>query len=316
MNLKEAYSILEIPQTSTPEEAKKKYRELTKKYHPDVNKDTGAEDKFKKINEAYQVVSSGKSTDREDVQWQHSSGFKQTGNFNPFGRQHVVFQDNIELHTAISFKESILGCKKDLQFARHAKCKECDGHGEINLNNGCDKCGGQGRFLKRQSGMVFIQTCDKCMGRSQTDICKNCSRDGFVDAEASINVTIPGGVSNGSILRLIGMGHYMGSFGPLEQHTDAHLHITVKPDPELSLAGKDVVFNLSIPLLDALKGCSRNVKTINGSAQVDIKPLSRNKDEIILSGMGVNGSGVQRVILDVKYPSDTAKLIDALIEEK
>ena len=66
MNLKEAYKILEIPQTATPEEAKKKYRELAKEFHPDVNKDAGAEAKFKKINEAYQVVSSGKGTDRED----------------------------------------------------------------------------------------------------------------------------------------------------------------------------------------------------------------------------------------------------------
>ena len=76
MNLKEAYSILEIPQGTPPEDAKKKYRELTKKYHPDINKDAGAEDKFKKINEAYQVVSSGKSNDRaEQPQWQQNQAW-------------------------------------------------------------------------------------------------------------------------------------------------------------------------------------------------------------------------------------------------
>src|SRR5574338_123111 len=107
MNLKEAYSILEIPSTSTPEEAKKKYRELTKMYHPDINKEAGAEDKFKKINEAYQVVSSGKSTDREDVMRQ-----ARRDPFNPFGR-HVSFEaENIVRETRISFKDSVFGTKK------------------------------------------------------------------------------------------------------------------------------------------------------------------------------------------------------------
>lgn len=308
MNVKEAYSILEIPQTATPEEAKKKYRELTKKLHPDVNKEPGAEDKFKKINEAYQVISSGKSTDREDIHWQSSAGF------NPFGRQHIIYSENIELHTTISFKESVLGCKQDLSFNRHAKCKECGGQGEVSIHNGCDKCGGQGRFIRRRGGMVFIQTCDKCMGRTQTESCTGCNGDGFVDAEASINVTIPAGVSDGNILRLGGMGHYVGNFGPLEQHTDAHLHITVRPEPGLSLVGKDVVSTLSISLLDALKGCVRDIKTINGMESVQVNPLSRNKEEIVLPGLGVSGGGNHRVVLDVQYPDNTKKLFEALEE--
>lgn len=308
MNLKEAYSILEIPQTATPEEAKKKYRELTKKYHPDVNKEAGAEDKFKKINEAYQVVSSGKSTDREAQHWQ------QNGIHNPFNGQQVFIQpENIPIHTTISFKDSILGCKKEFKFTRKTKCPSCNGQGQITRNNGCDKCGGRGQVVSRQGNTVMIQTCDKCYGRMQTDPCTFCKTDGILDAEASINVSIPGGVQTGNVLRLSGMGNFAGFFmGQIEQHTDVHLHLTVTPEPGLRLDGNQVVSSLEISLLEALKGCKKSVKTILGSKEVDIKPKSKNKDEVIIPRLGVNGQGDQKVILDVTYPKDVSKLIDIL----
>jgi molecular chaperone DnaJ len=307
MNLKEAYAILEIPQTSTPEEAKKKYRELTKKYHPDINKEVGAEDKFKKINEAYQCVSSGKGTDREEAQWQQANN-----PFNPFGRQTIYQADNINVHTTISFKDSVIGCKKNLKFNRKAKCKDCNGQGQTTLNNGCDKCGGKGQTVSQRGNMIFMQTCDKCYGRSQVNVCKSCNQNGVVDAEASIDVSIPGGVQNTNILRLGGMGHFVGNFGPMEQHTDVHLHVSVTQEPGLTLDGMTVVSNISISLLEALQGCKKTVNTIMGNKEIDIKPKSRNKDEVILSRLGVNRSGDQKIILDVQYPEDINSLINSL----
>jgi molecular chaperone DnaJ len=316
MNLKEAYSILEIPSTATEAEAKKKYRELTKKYHPDVNKDAGAEDKFKKINEAYQIVSSGKGTDREPNPFSNSSGNPFSGIQNPFGRQHYVRIENINLHTTISFKESVLGCKKDLKFNRKAKCQDCQGQGEYTINNGCDKCNGRGQTVTRQGNMVMMRTCDKCYGRSSTEPCKPCNATGMLEAEASISVTIPGGIQNGNVLRLSGMGHFIGSFGPLEQHTDVHLHVSVTPEKGLTLDGADVVSTIEISLLEALQGCHKSVNTIMGTKEVDIKSMSRNKEEIIIPRLGVNGSGNQRVILDVKYPEDVSKLVGILSNER
>lgn len=307
MNLKEAYTILEIPQTSTPEEAKKKYRELTKKYHPDINKESGAEDKFKKINEAYQCVSSGKGTDREEVQWQQANN-----PFNPFGRQTIYQADNINIHTTISFKESVIGCKKTLKFNRKTKCKDCNGQGQTVLNNGCDKCGGKGQVTSQRGNMIFMQTCDKCYGRSQVNACTACNQNGVVDAEASIDVSIPGGVQNTNILRLGGMGHFVGNFGPMEQHTDVHLHLSVTPEPGLTLDGNTVMSNISISLLEALQGCKKTINTIMGNKEIEIKPKSRNKDEVILPRFGVNRSGDQKIILDVQYPEDINILINSL----
>jgi len=309
MNLKEAYSILEIPQTASPEEAKKKYRELTKKYHPDVNKDAGAEGKFKKINEAYQVVSSGKSTDREDMHWNQPQQ-------NPFGGQawqQVAPVDNISLHTTISFRESIQGCKKELKFNRKTKCKDCHGQGQTTINNGCDKCGGRGQVTGRQGNMIFIQTCDKCFGKSQTLPCNTCSMRGSVEAETSINVTIPGGITDHNILRVAGMGHFAGYlFGQLEQHTDVHLHVRVTPESGLRLEGTHVISHLEVSLLEALQGCKKTVKTILGDKEIEIEAKSRHKDEVVIPHLGVNGVGDQKVILDVKYPSDVGSLIDIL----
>jgi molecular chaperone DnaJ len=319
MNLKEAYSILEIPQTATPDEAKKRYRNLTKKFHPDINKEPDAEEKFKKINEAYQVVSTGKSTDKPVAAnpWGNGGPFRSSvpfGSSSPFGKQVNHPAENINLYTTLSFKDSIQGCKRELKFKRKARCKSCHGEGSISLNNGCVKCGGSGQTTIRRNNMVFIQGCDKCFGRTQTEDCKACNGEGVVEAEASISVSIPGGVHNDSVLRLNNMGHFMGSFGPLEQHTDAHLHISVTPEEGLSLDGNHVIFTLEISLLDAIRGCNKSVKTVLGDKEVEIKPMSRNKEEVIIPNVGVNGTGDQRVILDVKYPQEINKLVETLTE--
>jgi molecular chaperone DnaJ len=310
MNLKEAYTILEIPPTTTPEEAKKQYRKLTKEFHPDVNKDAGAEAKFKKINEAYQVVSSGKSTDREDLHWQQAAPNRQP--FNPFGRNQTYDAYPIDSKITISFIESVFGCEKDIKFSRNSKCSNCNGIGEIAIHNGCVQCGGRGQVVGRQGNMVFIQTCPKCNGQSQKNSCAACQSKGTVESDASARVNIPGGVISGNILNLRGLGHYIGSFGPMEQHADVHLHINVTPEPGLSLEGVHVVSTLEISLQEALQGCKKIVRTVNGFQDIDISPRARNKDEVIIPHLGVSRIGNQRVILDVRYPEDINPIIETL----
>lgn len=316
MKLKEAQDILGLSKDATPEDAKKKYRELARQYHPDVNKEPDAEEKFKKINQAYQVVQNGEDPDPQD----RVNPFRQSP-FNPFVNffhQEDNFHpaDNIEVSTTISFKEAVLGVKKDIKLSRKIKCKDCNGQGRTQINNGCSKCGGKGQTSSKRGNMMFFQTCDKCHGRSQTMTCKPCSATGIMNSEASVNVSIPGGIQSGNVLRLGGMGHYVGSsFMFSDQHTDVHLHVAVTPEPGLTLNGTDVVSILEITLLEALQGCEKKVSTIDAQQDIKIPPLSRNKEEIILPRMGVNRMGNQRIILDVKYPSNTDKLIQSLTKE-
>jgi DnaJ-class molecular chaperone len=129
-------------------------------------------------------------------------------------------------------------------------------------------------------------------------------------------VSIPGGIANGSVLRLQGMGNYAGSFmGLADQHTDAFCHVAVTPEAGLDIDGTSVVSHVTIPLIDALRGCTHKVKTIHGDKEIRIKPQSRNRDEVIIPHCGVSGTGDQRVILDVQYPKNTDKLIGVLLDE-
>jgi molecular chaperone DnaJ len=315
MKLSEAYEELGLPSTANLEDVKKQYKLLAKKWHPDVNKAPEAEAKFKKINEAYQCVSSGKGTDREDLHWQNQNNNPFSG-FNPFGNRQSQPQyqiENIDCNITISFKNSVIGCKEILNFKRKTKCKDCNGQGNIAINNGCDKCGGRGQVTHQQGNMIFTQTCNKCRGRTQINPCSSCYQKGIVDADTSITVSIPGGILDSNILRLNGMGHYVGNFGPIEQHTDVHLHVKVIPEPGLTLDGSNVISNITISLIEALQGCKKNINTIMGSKEIEIKPKSRNKDEVILPKFGVNRAGDQKIILDVQYPDNIELLINSLV---
>lgn len=314
MKVKEAYETLGLPETASEEEVKKAFRKLAAKHHPDVNKDADAEKQFKKINEANQVITSGQSSDPEDRMPPPRSPFNP---FNDFFRanQSSSFHpaDNISLSTTISFKESVLGIKKDIKFSRKAKCAACNGQGKTLINNGCSKCGGRGNLVEKRGNMIFTSTCDKCQGRSQTLPCKPCLGQGIMDSEASVSVSIPGGIQNDNILRLHGMGHYVGfSFMFQEQHTDVHLRVSVIPEPDLELDGMDVITTLNLSLLEALEGIEKEVKTIDGKQTIKVVPLSRNREEISLPKLGVNKIGNQRVILNVQYPDQVEPLINAL----
>lgn len=309
MNLKEAYSTLGLPSGSSPEDVKKKYKELATKYHPDVDKSEGANGRFQKINEAYQVITSGNKD--EPIDW------------NPFVRRgpggfhfrKEIQADIIALYTSISFKESVFGCKQDIKYKRNIKCSDCGGIGSKFIHNGCETCGGRGQITQQMRGMIIVQDCPKCQGKVATQDCKTCDSNGTIESEASVSVTVPGGIMDNNILRLSGMGNFVGNFGPIDQYTDVHLHIHVISEPGLSLIGPNVVSSLQISLLEAIVGCTKNVKTVLGNREININPLSKNKDEIYIPGLGVNQKGSHVTILDIKYPEDTNKLIDALKEE-
>lgn len=305
MNLKEAYTILELVEGAAPEEAKKKYRELTKKFHPDINKEKGAEDKFKKINEAYECIKNGKGNDR--------SAIPRTPSSRQYYQQII---ENIEVNVTIDFKESVLGCKKEIKYARQGKCQDCGGRGEVRLNNGCKRCGGKGVVISQQRGMILTSTCPDCSGQNSTEECRSCKGEGMTHTDVSVYVTIPAGILDGNTLRLQGMGNFAGSMmGMIDQYTDVFCHVKVKPEAGLSIDGKHVISTVTISLLDALRGCDRTVKTIFGDRRIKIKPQSRNRDEVIIAHHGVGGTGDQKVLLDVQYPKNTDKLISVLIDE-
>lgn len=307
MDIKTAYSILELSAGTSADDVKKKYRELSKKYHPDVNKDIGSEDKIKKINEAYDRIKKG-GDDPIDFTALH----------NPFNRtksnQYQV--TNIAVEAIISFQESVLGSKKEISFKRKTKCKPCNGQGETLVDNGCTNCKGIGQMTSVQGNTIFIQTCTKCYGKIKAIACATCACSGVLNSEATISVTIPGGVVNGNVLRLAGMGNFASQFMSIDQYSEVHLHIKVDNDSELFLEGTSVISKLEISLLEAIRGCTKTVLTVLGNKEIIINPLSKNYDKVIIPNMGVNRIGDQKVILDVKYPENITKVIDVLLQSE
>jgi molecular chaperone DnaJ len=315
MKLQEAYKELNVTENSSEEEVKKAFKKLAGKYHPDINKEKDAEAKFKKINEAYQIITGGTAADKENPFWSTNQPFNPFGGSpfgNPFSNGVSFNNAPISLTTTVSFLESVFGCEKDIKFNRNSKCAACNGAGDIPANNGCPQCNGKGGEVQRQGNMVFIKTCSKCGGRTKKNPCTTCNSKGVIETETSIRANIPGGVVNDNVLNFRGMGHFAGSFGPIEQRGDVHLHVKVTPEPGLSLEGSNVISNLELSLIEALQGCSKVVNTVEGVQDIIIPPKSKNKQEVVIPNVGVNKLGNQRVILNVNYPEDVSKIIEIL----
>lgn len=327
MKLSEAYQELGIKEGASEDEAKKAFRNLSKTYHPD-NKDSGNEAKFKKINQAYQCVQNGKGDDREDNfasnPWAGGNPFSGSG-FNPFEHFATHFNnsnkqskeaEDIQVDINLTFKESILGKTSNISFKREECCKDCKGQGNYKISNNCKKCSGKGVISSQKGNMIFQQTCSDCKGRVNKKDCTNCKTEGFIISDVNLTVSVPPGIFDGNILRLSGVGNYTGTFmGVQDQYTDVFCYLKVEKEEGLTLEGKNVISHLNISLLEALQGCSKSVKTIDGDQTIEVKELSKHNQKINIPKLGVNRENDQVVVLSIDYPENVEKLIKALKNE-
>jgi molecular chaperone DnaJ len=322
MNLNEAYKILQIKNDISDDELKTHYKSLARKYHPDVYRDDP--NKFKLINEAYQTITDHRENPHKNNP-QINSGFgfsvQDLGDlfssqfFN--GRRAKQVQ-HITIPVSISFVESVVGCERPLKYDRTVKCAACSGQGQKSRHNGCKSCDGFGKIKTQKGNVSFVGTCMKCYGRCETDTCKICNGEGERTENVTGTVNIAPGRHTDDTLSLRGRGNYISDnmFG--ENYSDVFIKITVEKDDTLELVGNDVVSHLHLTLLEALRGCTQQVKTIDGMQEVTISKMVKNKDEIQLSGLGVkNTPGTHRIILDVQYPDqDTLDKIISILEKK
>lgn len=331
MNLEEAYKTLELEHGASKDEAKKAFRSLSKKYHPDISKEPNAEEKFKKINEAYQTIENP-PRERGFSGSHYSSHSGGSGFGGGFGFDISDFADMMRqqqqghrhppvyIKETISFMDAAMGCSKKITFKRICACQSCQGDGGIKTVDKCDACEGKGFAEQRRGNHVLRSECHICEGSGKKiESCKDCNGTGEKDAEVTGDIKIPAGIMNGSKMQINNAGNYVRTmFG--KQLEPAILHIFVESDPDMELMEDgNIISDINISLLEALSGTKKKVRTITGEMTLNIRAKSKNNDKMQVAGYGAGRKGNHIFTINVNYPENEEqikKLIDILKENK
>ena len=306
------YEILGVPKSASTEEIKKAYRKLAKEWHPDKHKgDKTAEEKFKQINNAYEVLSDAQkraqydqfgSTEGFSGYQQGNGDFSQFGGFSGFGDIFETFfgaggmggfggqqaQEqgrDMEMNLTITFEEACFGTDKDIVLTRLAPCDHCHGSGGEpgSKVETCETCKGSGQVRRVQNTIlgqvVTTQTCRECHGSGKkiSQRCVECQGEGRKRKQENITIHIPAGIDNGESLRMRGYGE-SGRFG--REAGNLYVHIQVAPSKEFSRKDLDIYSELTIPVPTAALGKNVPVKTIHGESTLKI-PAGTQPDTII-----------------------------------
>ena len=331
------YSTLEVERNATPEEIKKAYRRLARKYHPDVSSEPDAEDRFKEINAAYEVLSDNEKRamyDRYGKEGPPGFGgfdfgdgmrdpfdifaevFGNFGGFGGFGRsgRGAGPRRGNDLRTAvdITFEEAVFGVEKEVEIRRQELCTVCAGSGAKPGTNPqtCPECNGSGQTRQVQhtllGSFVNITTCPRCDGKGtiiQTP-CDECRGSGRTYATRTIEVSIPAGVDDGVTMRVSGQGEPGELNGP---NGNLYITLNVKPHEYFKRRNNDVILELKINVAQAALGDVIKVPTLDGERQITIPAGTQSGAIFRLRGLGIpqlrgSGRGDELIVTQVAIP--------------
>lgn len=322
------YEVLGVERSSSSDEIRGAYRRLAKQYHPDVNKEDGAEEYFKEINEAYAVLSDSErraSYDRfghaglKGMNFDFDFGFGDIfEEFFGFGmggrRQRNAPRRGADLRYDISldFEEAATGVEREIKFNRQEMCSACKGVGAEPGTSPirCNTCNGSGEVRQvRQTflgSMVNVSTCPTCGGRGETisTPCKVCNGRGLEQKQVTKTIPIPAGVDNGTQIRLAAEGEPGVNGGP---KGNMYVIVHVKPHRYFRRRNDDVVIDLAVNIAQASMGAEIQVPTLDGEEAISIPEGIQPGKVIKLRGKGIphlnrNGRGDQLVVISVEVP--------------
>ena len=316
------YEVLGVPKDADDASIKKAYRQLAKKYHPDINPgDKEAEAKFKEASEAYAVLSDADKRRQYD-QFGHAAfdgSGGGTGGFD-FGNMGDIFGSDIfgdifgdlfggsssrrrnnngpmrgsdvRTNVRITFAESVTGTSKKLDIVLKETCNTCHGTGAKpgTSPENCSKCGGKGQVVYPQQslfGMVRnVQPCPDCKGTGKIvkEKCPDCYGSGYVSTKKTIEVTIPAGIDDGQCVRIQGKGEPGINGGP---RGDLLVAVMISPDPEFRRDGYNIMSNVRISYPKAVLGGEIKVRTVDGEVIYEVKPGTASGTNVRLKGKGM-----------------------------
>jgi molecular chaperone DnaJ len=305
------YELLGVSRNASDEEIRKAFRKLAFQHHPDRNKETGAEGKFKEINEAYQVLSDPEKRRRYDrygrvdvAEGFSDFGFGGLGDIfesffggfgAPFGRtaQRVPQRgDSLQSHLTLSFNEAVFGCSKEVEIQRIEFCPSCHGVGSEPGTNpeSCPDCRGTGQVKKTEQSIfgrfTHVTTCSRCGGSGAviSNPCSQCKGKGRMKVKRKIVVKIPAGVDDGQRLRVDGEGSaglYGGPSG------DLYVAFSVKPHDLFHRDGGDILYELPVNFAQAALGDEVRVPSLDGRIDLKIPPGTQNGKTYRFKGKGI-----------------------------
>jgi molecular chaperone DnaJ len=352
MSKRDYYEVLGVEKSATEEEIKKAYRKMAVKYHPDKNPgDKTAEEKFKELGEAYEVLSDANKRAAYD-QYGHAAfdrraggGFGRGGGgfHDPFDVFREVFGggsifedlfggsrsdpsgpqrgDDLRYDMEITFEEAAHGCEKEVSVNKPEKCDVCHGSGaEAGARTRtCPTCGGRGQVISSRGIFSIAQTCPQCQGagRMVDKPCKNCRGEGRKEKSSTIKLRIPAGVDTGSRLRSAGNGEAGLRGGP---SGDLYVVLHVKPHEIFQRDGDDLLCEVPVSFVQAALGAEIEVPTLGATATIKIAPGTQPGTMFRLKGKGIKnvqgyGHGDLHVRVNVEVPTHLNSAQKAKLQE-
>jgi molecular chaperone DnaJ len=340
------YDVLGVGRNANDDEIKSAFRKLARQYHPDVNKEPDAEERFKELNEAYGVLSDHDKRARYDRYGR--DGLGNLGGFRDYTTDFAdIFDElfgqfgfssgrrsrntprrgrDLQLQLNLSFEEAVFGVEKQIDFEREQTCSRCNGSGAEpgTTPTRCPTCGGRGEVSQvRQTilgPMMQSSTCPSCGGRGEVIMtpCSNCRGAGLERKVVHKTVQIPAGVDSGTQIRLAGEGGPGAYGGP---NGSLFLLLDVKPHQFFKRREDDILLNLDINIAQAALGADISVPTLDGEDKLRIPAGTQPGKVFHMKGKGVphlrkkEHRGDQLVIVNVEIPSKLTKEQRELFEQ-
>jgi molecular chaperone DnaJ len=338
MAKRDYYEVLGLSRNATQDEIKKAYKKLAFEYHPDRNPgNPEAEERFKEINEAYQVLSNPEKRAQYDSFGHMSSegffsdtDFARSFNdlfenlfdevFNVGGRRRQERGRDLKYTLELTFEEAAFGVEKEITIPKRNICPECGGRRVAPGGEAlCMVCNGRGAIRYSEGFFAISRTCSNCggTGRIIKKACSRCRGEGLIISQRSVRVKIPAGVDNGSRLRIRGEGEVSFSGGP---SGDLYIEIYVKEHPFFRREGKDILCEVPVSFVQAALGAEIEVPTLEGKATLKIPPGTQPGQTFKLKGKGIagpngKGKGDLYIKIQVEIPIKLSPKQRQLLEE-
>jgi molecular chaperone DnaJ len=338
------YEILEVSREANLEEIKTAYRRLALKFHPDKNPgDPVAEDRFKQVSEAYQILVDAERRQLYDLYGDAGLAGLDLGGFDGFeeifGSFGEAFEDffrfgrsrdrqekpqpgaDLRQRVVLSLEEAARGLSTSVTITHRVVCRQCagSGAGPGSAPQTCIRCGGTGQVNQSRGLLKILNTCPECQGAGNliTEVCAACRGTGVVKEKKSIQVRIPPGVDTGTRLRLRGEGEAGTRGAP---PGDLYLEIHVTPHPVFTRKGQDLYCRAPLSFVTAALGTEVEVSTLTGRTSLEIPPGIQPGATLRIPGLGLPGlrgkaPGDLVVVVDLQTPTQLTEAQKLLLKE-